>query len=340
MNHLLYAVGGATAAPHYVALDTVEVYDPATDSWTPKQHLNTPRGFPAVAAVNGKIYAIGGQKENRAVIDTVEEFDPAANSWTTKPSVMPHPRKDSAAAIVDDKIYIMGGKANEEIISTVDVYDPSRDIWTTEASLPTARRLLGAAVVDDAIYAVGGSALVATVGEQFIYQITATNNPISYDTSPLPDGLRLDHERGIISGTPTDATQDFVVTLKATNGSGSDFKDINFYIHRISLTELGSIVSSTCATGRAGKPFEFRVLTNNASSDVSLAATGLPYDEGFRPRMTIDPGTGLISGIVHPGRGWFIPELWSGIKAHEWRFRAIIFAVHVRLRSVISRNHQ
>ena len=63
VNHLLYAVGGATAAPYYVALDTVEVYDPATDSWTPKQHLNTPRGFPAVAAVNGKIYAIGGQKE-------------------------------------------------------------------------------------------------------------------------------------------------------------------------------------------------------------------------------------------------------------------------------------
>ena len=77
---------------YYVALDTVEVYDPATDSWTIKQHLNTPRGFPAVAAVNGKIYAIGGQKQNRGVIDTVEEFDPAANSWTTKPSVMPHPR--------------------------------------------------------------------------------------------------------------------------------------------------------------------------------------------------------------------------------------------------------
>ena len=56
---------------------TVEVYDPATDSWTPKQHLNTRRGAPAVAAVNGKIYAIGGQKEDRGVIDTVEEFDPA-----------------------------------------------------------------------------------------------------------------------------------------------------------------------------------------------------------------------------------------------------------------------
>ena len=92
VNHLLYAVGGATAAPDYNALDTVEVYDPATDSWTPKQHLNTPRGAPAVAAVNGKIYAIGGQIEKGEVIDSVEEFDPDANTWTTKASVMPHPR--------------------------------------------------------------------------------------------------------------------------------------------------------------------------------------------------------------------------------------------------------
>ena len=66
-----------------------------------------------IAAVNGKIYAIGGQNEDHGEIDTVEEFDPDANggfgAWTTKPSVMPHPRQQSAAAIVNDKVYIIGG---------------------------------------------------------------------------------------------------------------------------------------------------------------------------------------------------------------------------------------
>ena len=102
------------SAPISSALATVEVYDPRyRRSWTPKQHLNTPRSAPAVAAVNGKIYAIGGEKEDNGVVDTVEEFDPAANggfgAWTTKASRMPHPRLQSAAAIVDDKVYIMGG---------------------------------------------------------------------------------------------------------------------------------------------------------------------------------------------------------------------------------------
>ena len=155
--------------------------------------MNTPRGAPAVAAVKGKIYAIGGQEENRGVIDSVEVFDPSRMNWTTKLSVMPHPRLNSTAAIVDDKVYILGGEMDGIIISTVDVYDPSNDTWTTEPPLPCQRpdALLGAAVVDDTIYAVGGEALVATVGQQFTYQITATNNPTSYDASPLPDGLNI-----------------------------------------------------------------------------------------------------------------------------------------------------
>ena len=75
VNHLLYAVGGATGAPDDKNLDLVDVYDPATDSWTHKRHLNTRRGAPAVAAVNGKIYAIGGKGEH-GPLDTVEVFDP------------------------------------------------------------------------------------------------------------------------------------------------------------------------------------------------------------------------------------------------------------------------
>ena len=76
-NNLLYAIGGITASPDFTALDTVEVFDPTANdgagSWTTRQHLNKARGLPAVAAVNGKIYAVGGQTGDQGVIDTVEE---------------------------------------------------------------------------------------------------------------------------------------------------------------------------------------------------------------------------------------------------------------------------
>ncbi len=187
-------------------------------------------------------------------------------------------------------------------------------------------RLLGAAVVDNTIYAVGGEALVARVGEQFTYQITATNNPTSYDASPLPDGLSIDRDRGIISGIPTTSAQGFVVTLTATNGSGSDSKDVSFYIaHLISAPEPESIVSSTCATGRAGQPFTFQVLTNNVGSETRLAATGLPYEAGVGgPQLTIDPGTGLISGIVPPTPDGSSQSFGVELNLTNGRFCAII----------------
>ena len=309
VNHLLYAVGGAVdAASRRMNLDTVEVFDPAanggTGLWTTKQHLNTPRGAPAIAAVNGKIYAIGGQNQDPGQLDTVEEFDPDANggfgAWTTKPSVMPHPRSQSAAAILNDKVYIIGGIiADLGDISTVDVYDPALDTWTTVASMPTARDLLGAAVVDDAIYAVGGGAPVGRVGENFTYQITATNNPVSYEAYPLPEGLNIDSERGIIFGIPTTPARDFPITFKATNGSGSGFRQVNLNIaNPRSLPELGSIVSGTCVTARPDLPFNYRILAEDVGSEVTFAATGLPYAPGLGPEMAIDPATGPISGIV------------------------------------------
>src|SRR5205085_6317585 len=54
----------------------------------------------------------------------------------------------------------------------------------------------------------------AIVGSAFTYQITANNNPISYNATDLPGGLTVDTTTGLISGTPT-ATGTFPVTITA-----------------------------------------------------------------------------------------------------------------------------
>src|SRR5206468_3667840 len=168
--------------------------------------------------------------------------------WTlhTNPnSHMPFPRLSAGAAVLDGKIYVVGGEDQDLSdasgpSSTVQVYDPVADTWTTSVdpettlvSMPTGRHNLGAAVVNNILYAVGGEAPTATVGQQFTYQITATNNPTIYAASSLPPGLSvLDPTLGIISGMPTtNIGSPFLSMFSATNGSGtSDPKDVSFSI--------------------------------------------------------------------------------------------------------------
>ena len=64
-----------------------EMYDPATNTWTPRSPMPTTRNHAMSGAVNGKIYVLGGRLAAGNIpvttnIDTVEEYDPAANLWS------------------------------------------------------------------------------------------------------------------------------------------------------------------------------------------------------------------------------------------------------------------
>jgi N-acetylneuraminic acid mutarotase len=122
--------------------------------------MPTARQGLAAAAVNGKLYAIGGY--NRGPLATVEEYDPAANAWTAK-APMPTPRQFLAVAVGNNKIYAIGGLTTDftapvttSYSSAVEEYDPATNTWTAKAPMPTARYGLAAAAQGGKIYAVGG----------------------------------------------------------------------------------------------------------------------------------------------------------------------------------------
>jgi len=121
------------------------------NTWAAKAAMPTARYGLAAAAMNGKIYAIGGN--DGGLFNANEEYDPATDTWAAK-AVMPTARYWLAAAAVNGKVYAIGGygvgaNVNEE-------YDPVTDTWATKAAMPTARYGLAAAAVGGKVYAIGG----------------------------------------------------------------------------------------------------------------------------------------------------------------------------------------
>ena len=79
VNGRIYLIGGAPGGGQWSqGLSTVEEYDPATDTWTPKADMPTDRFRLATSVVNGKIYAIGGSTNtvSPSAVAFVEEYDP------------------------------------------------------------------------------------------------------------------------------------------------------------------------------------------------------------------------------------------------------------------------
>lgn len=69
-------------------------------------------------------------------------------------------------------------------------------------------------------------------GEQFIYQIVATNDPTIFNATNLPPGLSVD-ANGLITGTLPQTTGTWTVTLYVENEAGSDTKICDLVISNV-----------------------------------------------------------------------------------------------------------
>ena len=151
---------GTTPSP---PVTTVEVYDPATDSWTSAPPMPLAVTHHVAVTVGGRIYVIGGMMQTAPMLDTVLEYDPATQLWTTK-APMPTERHSAAATALDGEIYVMGGSSGGLELSSVEVYDPGSDSWRTVAPLAEPRSGLAAATLGRQVLALGGYGITALGG--------------------------------------------------------------------------------------------------------------------------------------------------------------------------------
>jgi len=127
-------------------------------TWAAKVSMPTARNFLSLQAVNGKIYAIGGNN-GYTIYTNNEIYDINTNTWSTG-SPLPAPRTITSSAVINGKIYIVGGNSTGyggSQQSSLYIYDTVANSWSSGANFPFVFESGQAASLNGKLYVAGGS---------------------------------------------------------------------------------------------------------------------------------------------------------------------------------------
>ena len=114
--------GGFTG---YDYLDSVELYDPATGTWSETTSLFGARYYhTATLLLDGTVLVACGATEKLAYLESAELYDPASSIWldTARPNFGRY--YHTATLLRDGTVLLAGGDSPDGIVATAELYLP------------------------------------------------------------------------------------------------------------------------------------------------------------------------------------------------------------------------
>ncbi|MGH9750317.1 MAG: Kelch repeat-containing protein, partial [Candidatus Polarisedimenticolia bacterium] len=224
----LFAAGGRQQASGAVLADT-ELYDPATDTWSPLPPMPTARRgagaafVPGNGVANGRlgsVYVIGGSDgpgpHAGTPFDANEAFDVEVGVWVRR-APMPRPEMDVYSTLWfpgNGMIYVFGGYNGGGVDDLVQVYDPVGDSWSLATPMPTRRSNLIAGICGGRVHVLGGFDGAAITGLNEFY------NPLSDTWAPAPGPAKPTPAAELASQFIYTGTDIFAIGGIAPGGAG------------------------------------------------------------------------------------------------------------------------
>lgn len=155
-GNIIVAGGVAWNGSSVEWLDSAEIYDPGSNTWTPTTDMPSPTALAGSAVSNGLFYVFGGGQGSET--NALQIYNPSNASWTVGPSMPLSVQYVAGATLPNGDVMAIGGETSSGDISNVEAYDPSSSSWSSLAPLPVACQSVGAATGPNGdVYVVGGA---------------------------------------------------------------------------------------------------------------------------------------------------------------------------------------
>lgn len=253
INGVIYVVGGVAASQQEIAVSTVQIYNPSTDTWSTAPDMPTPRVNHGVAVANNILYAVGGNNAGVARVGQPFIYQITATNHPTSygSSALP------AGLSFDTTLGIIFGTPTAPSDTFVQ-FTATNPSGTGSASL----RLVVQPALTSGPVIVSSTCATGRTGQLFSFQLLTTGgSPATHFTvGGLPTGLGVDPASGVISGTPT---PDGNFSLAVTAVDGAARASATLQLTFISDTTVPIITSKENVGVIPGQPFSHTIETNS-----------------------------------------------------------------------------
>jgi WD40 repeat protein len=151
-GRILVVGGFAFANRDGVLLDSAEVWDPQTATFSTTGSLALPRAGQADALLpDGRVLVVGGTSEPS---DTSEIWDPATGAFSPGPSLSQPRGGATAVRLEDGRVLVIGGTVDYP--ATAEVFDPASMSFTPTGPLTVRGDFTATLLADGRVLAIGG----------------------------------------------------------------------------------------------------------------------------------------------------------------------------------------